>query len=81
MFYENLCASGENEIVNLEMGNMIKTPTLTDEDSNSLEGFITKQQAHSALKQMENDKSPGWDVHTTEFLKYYFVDLGSLMLY
>ena len=36
-----------------------KTPTLTDEDSNSLEGFITKQQAHSALKQMENDKSPG----------------------
>ena len=37
-FYENL---RENEIVNLEIGNLINTTTLT-EDSNSLEGLITR---------------------------------------
>ena len=49
-FYENLYASRENEIVYLEIGNLINTPTLTEEESNSLEGLITKQEAHSALK-------------------------------
>ena len=49
-FYENLYASRENEIVNLETGNLMKTPTLTDEESNSLESLITEQEAHSALK-------------------------------
>ena len=61
--------------------NLIKTPTLTDEESNSLEGHITKQEAHSALKQMKNDKSPGSDGYTTEFFSsFFFVDLGSLMV-
>ena len=46
-FYENLYALRENEIVNLETGNLIKTPTLTDEESNSAEGLIAKQEAHS----------------------------------
>ena len=50
MFFMNLCASRENEIVNLEIGSLIRTPTLTDEESNSVEGLITKQEAHSALK-------------------------------
>ena len=56
MFFMNLCASRENEIVYLEIGNLINTPTLTEEESNSLEGLITKQEAHSALKQMKNNE-------------------------
>ena len=80
-FYENLCATRENKIVNLEIGNLINTLTLTEEESNSLEDLITKQEAHSALKQMKNDKSPGSDGYTTEFFTSFFVDLGSRTLY
>ena len=75
-FYENLCATRENTIVNLEIGNLINTPTLTEEESDSLEDLITKQEAHSALKQMKN-KSHGSDGYTTEFFTSFFVDLGS----
>ena len=45
-----------------------------------LEGLITTQEAHSALKQTKNDKSPGSDGYTTTFVKFFFVDLGSLMV-
>jgi len=48
--------SHENDIVNF--GN-IATPTLSQEESESLEGHITLHEAVSALKQMKNDNSPG----------------------
>ena len=86
-FYENLHASRENEIVNLEIGNLINTPTLNDEEGNSLEGLITKQETqHSKNKQKQNktknktttttttnltDKSPGSEGYTTDFSNYF----------
>ena len=57
-FYKNLHASRENEIVNLEIGNLINTPTLNDEEGNSLEGLITKQETqHSKNKQKTKTKT------------------------
>ena len=47
-----------NDTVNF--GN-IAIPTLSQEESDSLEGRITLHEAVSALKQMKNDNSPGSD--------------------
>ena len=55
-FYEKLYASHENDIVNIDIGN-IATPTLSQEESDSREGPITLHEALTALKQMKNDKS------------------------
>ena len=67
-FYENLYASRENNIVHCNIDN-INTPTLSQEESDSLEGPITLQEALSSIKQMKNDKSPGSDGFTAEFNK------------
>ena len=65
-FYENLYASRENHIIHCNIDN-INTPTLPQEESDSLEGPITLQEALSSIKQMKNDKSPGSDGFTAEF--------------
>jgi len=65
-FYENVYASRENNIVHCNIDN-INTPTLSQEESDSLEGPITLQEALSPVKQMKNDKSPGSDGFTAEF--------------
>ena len=52
---------------------------MRDKESNNLESLITKQEAHSALNQMKNDKSPGSDGYTTVFFKFFFVDLGAVL--
>ena len=53
-------ASRENNIIHCNIDN-INTPTLSQEESDSLEGPITLQEALSSIKQMKNDKSPGSD--------------------
>ena len=62
----------------------IKTPTLSQEESDSLEGPITLQEALLSIEQMENDRSPGSDGFTAEFcfcfLKFFFTDLGTFMV-
>ena len=65
-FYENLYASRENNIVHCNIDN-INTPTLSQEESDSLEGPITLQEALPSIKQMKNVKSPGSDGFTAEF--------------
>lgn len=65
-FYENLYASRENNIIHCNIDN-INSPTLSQEESDSLEGPITLQEALSSIKQMKNDKSPGSDGFTAEF--------------
>ena len=45
------------------------TPTLSQEESDSLEGPITLQEALSSIKQMKNDRSPGSDGFTAELKK------------
>ena len=71
-FYENLYASRENNIIHCNIDN-INTPTLPQEESDSLEGPITLQGALPSIKQMKNDKSPGSDGFTAEFLFVLFL--------
>ena len=60
-----MCASHENEVANYSIENEnIGISTLSqkpEEESDNLEGPITIQEAMSALRQIENDKSPGSD--------------------
>ena len=51
-FYENLYTSRENNILHCNIDN-INTPTLSQEESDSLEGPITLQEALSSIKQMK----------------------------
>ena len=74
-FYENLYASRENNIIQSNIDN-INTPTLSPEESDSLEGPITLQEALSSIKQMKNDKSSGSDGFTAEFFLILFHRLG-----
>ena len=65
-FYENLYASRENNIIHCNTDNT-NTPTLSQEESDSLERPITLQEALSSIKHMKNDTSPGSDGFTAEF--------------
>ena len=53
---------------------------MTEQQSNNLEGLITRQEVLSALKCMMNDKSPGSYGYTVEFFKFIFVDLGNFIV-
>jgi hypothetical protein len=55
-------------------------PKLSQEESGSLEGPLTYQEAHNALKKMNNDKSPGSDGFTVEFFKFFFIDIGAFLV-
>lgn len=49
-------------------------PKISENESNSLEGPLTKYKGLSFLKY---DKSPGLDGFTCEFFKFFWHDLGS----
>ena len=51
-FYENVYPSRENNIIRWNIDN-INTPTFSQEESDSLEGPITLQEALSSIKQMK----------------------------
>ena len=78
MFYENLYQKKETlERYNLaEKLKHYKVKKLTDQESNNLEGPVTKAEILKTLKQMKNDKSPGADGFTVEFFKFFWADLG-----
>ena len=50
-------------------------PKLNELESADLEGLITQQEATEALKKMQNDKSPGTDGITVNFLKFFWKDI------
>lgn len=53
---------------------------LSDVEANHLEGELTYTELATALKGMKNSKSPGNDGYTTEFFKFFWVDLGIYIL-
>ena len=71
-FNENLHASRENKTVKLDVGNLINTQSLPQGQSNSSEGFISRQEVLSALQCMKNDICPGSEGYTAEFFKFLF---------
>ena len=82
-FYEPLYKQEEpiND-VNLEeiIQEQESIPKLTEEQCKSLEGKISKDEVLSTLKRMKNGTSPGSDGFTVEFFKFFWNDMGTLLL-
>ena len=53
---------------------------LSNEEAQSLEGEINYSEALEFLKNMKNDKSPGSDGFTAEFLKLFWTDLHCFII-
>ena len=80
-FYENLYTTRPTQNINIEKQlNFSDIPKLDDSKKNSLEGHITIEEMLFSLKNMKNNKSPGSDGFTVEFLKFFWVDVGHFVL-
>jgi hypothetical protein len=78
-FYKDLYSHREVEAVDLDQ-TIPNATRLTLEESKELEGLITMKEITSALKTMNNNKSPGIDGFSAEFFKFFFVDIGEFLL-
>jgi len=76
-FYTNLYGQKDVEEIDLSEFN---APTLSQVESDSLEGAISEAEALEALRKMKNDKSPGSDGFTTEFYKFFWRDIGTFLV-
>lgn len=73
-FYQQLYR--HRDVADVDLHNVLgDAPVLSDDETESLGGKIYHE-AGSILKTMNNNKSPGPDGFTTEFFKFFFVDLG-----
>ena len=64
----------DNEIHTI-LENIQQNPKLSNESKNNLEGELTEKEILNVLKKMKNNKSPGTDVFTTEFFKFFYNDI------
>ena len=60
--------------------NSINIPCLTDSDTQSCEGRLTVKECWDALCSMKNNKSPGNNSITKEFLEYFWGKLGTFLV-
>ena len=75
MFYSSLYS--QKEVRDVDISTIIdEAPKLNETDIDLLESEITIQEIASALKNMNNNKSPGPDGFTVEFFKFFFTDIG-----
>lgn len=78
-FYEKLYKKKTVSEVNIE--NIVTDlPKLDEEKAKTLEGPILLEEAALALKNIKNDKSPGTDGMTVNFLKFFWKDLGQFII-
>ena len=64
----------------LEYLNSINIPRLTDSDTQSCEGRLTIKECWDVLCSMKNNKSPGNNGITKEFLEYFWRKLGTFLV-
>ena len=78
-YYKELYSKKNVTNVNLDnlLTNHIK---LNDLESERLEGKLTYKEAQEALKDMKNNKSPGSDGFTSEFFKFFFLNIGHFLV-
>ena len=78
-FYEELYS--HREVQDIDLHNILHdVPILSQEQSDSLEGALTYEEALKVLKGMKNFKSPGSDGFTVEFFKFFFQDVGHFLV-
>ena len=80
-FYETLYTSNTEKLaenIDDKFLNSCRVPTLSEEDSNFCEAALTIDECTKALKLLPNDKSPGPDGLTTNFYKFFWVDIKDI---
>ena len=78
-FYEQLYR--KREVSDVDIEELVTTlPKLEVEKAETLEGKITYEEAANALKNMKNDKSPGTDGMTVNFIKFFWKDIGQFIV-
>ena len=81
-FYTNLY-SKKDTINSVDLNKEIPfldVPKLTNEIRDTLEGKISYSELTAAIKRMKSNKSPGSDGYTSEFFKFFWIDLGKIVL-
>ena len=81
-FYKKLYSKKPRPQLNniFEKLDTLQFNTLSDSEAAEIEGKITYDEALQFLKKMKNDKSPGSDGFTTEFFKFFWLDLGHFIV-
>lgn len=79
--YENLYKSRETKNISLDdtLGGF-EIPKLSQTDQQSIEGALTHNEMLYSLKRMSNNTSPGNDGFTVEFFKFFWQDIGYLLV-
>ena len=81
-FYSSLYKqrSSQTEAECLEYLSRINIPSLTQAESESCEGLLTKRECWEALSLMKNGKSPGNDGLTKEFYVCFFEEINQFLI-
>ena len=80
-FYASLYSKGkciEYDKSNDDFFNDLHIPTLSDQQSDAIEGEISIQEAALAFKNMKNNRSPGTSGFSADFYKVFWKKLGIL---
>ncbi len=56
------------------------TKKLTNQEKDTCDQDITQNEILTSLKQLQNDKTPGTDGLPSDFYKYFWIDIISLLL-
>ena len=83
LFYENLYSSKDANLTDINLENEFidyDIPKLSTEESKSLEGLITYEQASQSLKSMSNNRSPGTSGFNADFFKVFWKQLGHFIV-
>ena len=79
--YQKLYEAKETEDVSLhDLLRNIEVPKLNENEMTSIEWEITYTEMLSSLKRMSNNTSPGNDGFTVEFYKFFWNDIGTLLV-
>ena len=79
--YSNLYSAKKTEDINLsEKLRHYDVPKLSDNEQMAIEGPLTYTEMLNSLKRMANNSSPGNDGFTVEFFKFFWNDIGTLLV-
>ena len=81
-FYEKLFQKNQNvnEISICNLLSDLSVPSLSEEQKNTCEGFLTETEIFDSLISFENNKSPGNDGFTKEFYITFWEDIKEIFL-
>ena len=82
-FYRKLYSSRDEDLTEVYLNviaNFDDVSKLSDNCSSTLEGLLTYEEVLRAVKQQKNEKSPGTDGFSSEFFKFFWADIGKLLI-